>query len=443
MCLLRVPPLIALESPLASSLAMLKPVYGVLTNTEATLPPSSALLAIPLYHRKKLMSKDVNELIRLATTANDPRSKLLFDALQRRARIIVNYDFEPIASLFKYSAALLSFSRSRRDWWKKYQYHPINRYARRRRLLSGLLPYKDDCDALLMWGSWFNPVTAEPRGGLPFWMYIDQSCSPNIDKDDISGHRSLKAKRAFNVYQNQTYHDAHGIFCMSNWAREQTLAVHKLPASKVHYVGWGPHGTDLRSEKIPLNAKEPVVLFVGNDFYRKGVDILAAACWIVSERLPHVKFYVVGGNSHKLRVPAHPNLIFTGLVKDKEELANLFRKTTVFCLPARFDRSPHVLVEAMSAGKPVVATNVGGIGDAVIHSKTGLLVERENKDDLARALLLILENPETAREMGQAGKQVMLENFTWDIVAERMLATIRREQRLGKFSDGRVSTGDL
>jgi len=377
------------------------------------------------------MSDDVDGMIRLATTANDPRSKPLFDALQRRARIVVNCDFEPFGWLFKYSAALLSFSRNRRDWWKKYQWHPIIRYARRRRLLSGLLRYKDDCDALLMWGSWFNPVTAQPGGGLPFWMYIDQSCSPTIDKGDISGYRSLKARLAFNIYQNQTYHDAHGIFCMSNWAREQTLAAHRLPAGKVRYVGLGPYSIDLGSEKIPLNTSEPTVLFVGNDFYRKGVDILAAACTLVSKRIQNVKVYIVGVNSDKLDVASHPNLIFTGLVRDKDELIRLFRKATVFCLPARFDRSPHVLVEAMSAGKPIVATDVGGIRDAVIHSKTGLFVERENSEELARALLLILEHPELAREMGEAGRQRMLHEFTWDIVADRMLATIGREQRLG------------
>jgi glycosyltransferase involved in cell wall biosynthesis len=164
---------------------------------------------------------------------------------------------------------------------------------------------------------------------------------------------------------------------------------------------------------------------VGNDYYRKGVDILAAACGIVSNKIPRVKFYVVGANSDNLEVPSHPNLIFTGPIKDKGDLMNLFRKATVFCLPARFDRSPHVLAEAMSACKPIVATNVGGIRDAVIHSKTGLFVERENKDDLARALLLLLEHPELAREMGRAGKKRMLENFTWDIVAKRIAEHIQ------------------
>lgn len=373
---------------------------------------------------------DMSKRIRLATTSNEPRSRLLMDALHRKAKIVLECEFEPFSWVFKYSAALLSFNPNKREWWKKYHWHPIIRYARKRQLLTRLLPCKNDCDALLMWGSWFNPSIVEPGGGLPFWLYIDQSCSPIKDEGDISGDKSVKARMAFNIYQNRTYHDAHGIFCMSTWARQQTLAAHKLPTSKVHYVGWGPCAIDLSKEDIPLNTKERAILFVGNDFYRKGVDILAAACCIVSDKYKDVKFYIVGANSDKLKLPYHSNLIYTGPIKDKWELMKLFRKATIFCLPARFDRSPHVLAEAMSAGKPIVATNVGGIPDAVIHDKTGLLIEREDKEDLARALLLLLEHPEVAKRMGRAGKKLMLENFTWDIVAERILFTINKEQRL-------------
>ena len=373
---------------------------------------------------------DISGAIRIATANNEPRSRYLIDALNRKAQVVLDCEFDPFSPLFKYPAALLSFSMDRRDWWNKYHWHPIVRYARRKSLWAKLMPYKNQCDALLMWGSWFNPSIFEPGGGLPFWMYIDQSCSPVIDENDVSGHKSIKARLAFNVYQNRAYHDAHGIFCMSNWAREQTMSAHRLPISKVHYVGWGPCAVDLSREDVSMNTKDPTVLFVGNDFYRKGVDILAAACHIVSRKIKNVRFYIVGENNDQLKLASHPNLIFTGLVKDKEELRQYFRKATVFCLPARFDRSPHVLVEAMSAGKPVVATNVGGIPDAVIHNKTGLLVAREDTDDLARALLAMLEHPELSKEMGVAGKRMMLDNFTWDVVAEKIISTIAREQRL-------------
>jgi glycosyltransferase involved in cell wall biosynthesis len=344
--------------------------------------------------------------------------------------VVVECDFDPVGWLAKYSAALLSFSTDRREWWGKYQWHPLIRRARRSNLRKQLAGREQACDALVLWGSWFNPSRVESSGGLPFWPYIDQSCSPTIDEGDVAGQKSMRERLEFTAYQGQIYRDAHGIFCMSNWAREQTLAAHRLPVSKVHYVGWGPCSIDLSAEETPLNTAHPTVLFVGNDFYRKGADVLAAASGIVARSMPNVRIYIVGQHTENSRPPAHDNVIFTGPIRDKNELTRLFRTATVFCLPARFDRSPHVLVEAMSAGNPIVATNVGGIPDAVIHEKTGFLVDKENPEVLARALLAVLQHPELAREMGQAGKKVMLENFTWDVVAERILSTIAAEQRL-------------
>ena len=371
--------------------------------------------------------------IRLATANNDRRSAYLFDALRRKAQVVVECDFDPVGWLAKYSAALLGFSKDRGDWWNKYQWHPVIRRARQRNLRKALLGHEKTCDALILWGSWFNPSAA----GLPFWPYIDQSCSATIDEGDVAGQNSIRARLAFTAYQGQIYRDAHGIFCMSNWAREQTLAAHRLPRSKVHYVGWGPCSVDLSAEETPLNTADPTVLFVGNDFYRKGADVLTAASTIVARRMPNARFYIVGQHAENSRPPAQDNVLFTGPIRDKNELRRLFRAATVFCLPARFDRSPHVLVEAMSAGNPIVATNVGGIPDAVIHEKTGLLIDKENPEALARALLAVLEHPELAREMGQAGKKVMLEHFTWDVVAERILSTIMAEQRLhGVTSSG-------
>jgi len=379
--------------------------------------------------------------VRVATGSNDPRSTHLIAALRRNARLVVECNFDPIGSFAKYAAGLLSFSLDRRDWWNKYQWHPIVRYARRRNLLKRLLAHRNGCDALLLWGSWFNPSFTEPRGGLPFWTYIDQSCSPAIDEGDVAGSKSLRARQAFNIYQNQIYRDAHGVLCMSNWAREQTLAAHNLPASKVHYVGWGPCSVDLSDEDAPLNTAEPTVLFVGNDFHRKGADVLIAASHIVSKRINDVRFYFVGEAHRQFTASSDARLVFTGAINDKAELKRLFRSATVFCLPARFDRSPHVLVEAMSAGNPIVATNVGGIPDAVIHNKTGLLVERENRDELASALLLILQHPGLAREMSQAGKKMMRESFTWDVVARRIVSTIAAEQRINDDEGNRTRQG--
>jgi len=77
-------------------------------------------------------------------------------------------------------------------------------------------------------------------------------------------------------------------------------------------------------------------------------------------------------------------------------------------------------VEAMAAGLPVVSSRSGTLVETVVDGKTGILVEKNNADELARALLLLLNNDDQREFMGRAGRERALRYFTWDRIAEGM-----------------------
>jgi glycosyltransferase involved in cell wall biosynthesis len=77
----------------------------------------------------------------------------------------------------------------------------------------------------------------------------------------------------------------------------------------------------------------------------------------------------------------------------------------VFILPSLAEGLGRSLLEAMAAGRAVVASNVGGIPEAVEDGKTGILVPPQDAQALAKAVAFLLDNPEQAREMGQAGRR--------------------------------------
>ena len=81
-----------------------------------------------------------------------------------------------------------------------------------------------------------------------------------------------------------------------------------------------------------------------------------------------------------------------------------------------------VSIEAMDHARPVVASRIGGIPDAVEHGVTGLLVPPGDPDALAWALLRVVGDPALAARMGQAGKERALTLFSWESIAERHLA---------------------
>jgi glycosyltransferase involved in cell wall biosynthesis len=79
------------------------------------------------------------------------------------------------------------------------------------------------------------------------------------------------------------------------------------------------------------------------------------------------------------------------------------------------------IAEAMSCGVPAVASRVAGIPEVVTDGETGLLVERGNPSALARTINRLLEDEELRRSMGAAGRQRVLERFSWDQITEALL----------------------
>jgi glycosyltransferase involved in cell wall biosynthesis len=90
------------------------------------------------------------------------------------------------------------------------------------------------------------------------------------------------------------------------------------------------------------------------------------------------------------------------------------------------DESCRAALEAMAAGRPVVARRVGALGGAVRHGDTGLLVEDDRPDSVAAALETLLADPDRARAMGEAGRRRALSTFTPEVHAAAVEAAYRR-----------------
>lgn len=159
----------------------------------------------------------------------------------------------------------------------------------------------------------------------------------------------------------------------------------------------------------------------------KGFDTVIRALPKVLARAPNVRYVVVGrGDARQdlerlaaeLRVADH--VAFRGEVSDAE-LASLYRSCEAFVMPSRAlgadgavrgEGFGRVYVEAALAGKPVVGSREGGAAEAVLHGKTGFLVDPGSVDEVAGAIVALLDNPTLAASMGAAGRKWALENFS-------------------------------
>ncbi len=180
----------------------------------------------------------------------------------------------------------------------------------------------------------------------------------------------------------------------------------------------------------------PVVVYQGGISRTKGLDKFLLALTKVKDRFPGVKFVVVGkllgGEAPKNWMEHYvktfdltENLEITGWVPHEEvsKYLNSANIGVVLFQPTHYNNLiglPNKLFEYMASGKPVVASNFPEIRNVVIESKCGLLIDPTDPEEIARAIVYLLEHPEEAVEMGRNGRKAVEEHYNWERMEERL-----------------------
>ncbi len=224
-------------------------------------------------------------------------------------------------------------------------------------------------------------------------------------------------------------------------SRSTADTVRELTGVEPRVIPFGPPrgAVDLtrKAETVSENGL-PIVLAVGRIVERKGFPVLVRA----AERLRgKARIVIVGGGEDEKAVEREVEKRKVGDVVElagrlsNYELSDLYSRCAVFCLPAVIDSRGEteglgvVLIEAMSHGKPVVASGLGGVPDAVENGETGLLIPHGDPDALAKALLRTIEDESLAKRLGEAGRERAKDLFSWDSIAEKHLEI---------YGDGRI-----
>lgn len=172
----------------------------------------------------------------------------------------------------------------------------------------------------------------------------------------------------------------------------------------------------LTRDELNLNATDRVIAIVARLYPEKNHQLLLAAFRRVLNQVPTAKLLIVGEGIQKSaieRTIAQAEL--AGAVRMlgvRRDIPLILAATDVFVLCSDREGLPIAVLEAMAAGKPVVATAVGDLPLVVRHDETGLLVESKNEAQLADALTALLADDQRARQLGQRGRALVEREYS-------------------------------
>jgi glycosyltransferase involved in cell wall biosynthesis len=185
--------------------------------------------------------------------------------------------------------------------------------------------------------------------------------------------------------------------------------------------------------ELGLAESDRYILFMGRIDANKGLDRLLAAFRRLAPARPGLHLVVAGDGPDRRALEADAvdvgRVRFLGWVYDRSRVSALYGAATVVACPSASEAFSYGATEAMAVGRPVVASAVGGLLDVVDHGRTGLLVPPGDVTALADAIVKLLDDPELAREMGQAGRARIEREFAEAVLGPRLadhLAAVAR-----------------
>ena len=275
----------------------------------------------------------------------------------------------------------------------------------------------------------------------PFIQTVHGVLADEYEQAKQCGYQSLRGRaanyfmRGLGSLEGEAARNATLIVTISKYSLEKMKKYYVVDEAKVRIV---PNGVDTEKFKPSGDrdaarrqfglGDEPCVLFVGSLIPRKGLGFLVEAAKKIVKENSQVKFLIVGEGPLKPQLEnaltaadLASNFKFVGCLKD-DLLPTVYNCADVFVLSSIQEGQGIVLLEAQASAKPIVAFDVGGVNEAVCNGETGLLVKRGSSDELADALMKLLPDKHLREKMGLQGRKWVLENFTWDICAAKMLS---------------------
>lgn len=226
--------------------------------------------------------------------------------------------------------------------------------------------------------------------------------------------------------------EANMVICCSHYMKEEVANLFQLPPAKILVIPNGVKPIFSRREPPAENGAEKIILYVGRLVIEKGVQTLLQAFAQVQTFFPEAKLIIAGAGPYARELEAltqhlgiSSKVAFAGFAGENTRNAYL-AQARVAVFPSLYEPFGIAALEAMAAGVPVVASATGGLAEIVEPGVTGLSFPPGDEKALTQALLFLLENKKEANALGQRAHQKALEDYRWEVIAQKTLSVYQK-----------------
>lgn len=234
--------------------------------------------------------------------------------------------------------------------------------------------------------------------------------------------------RAYATVDRQVLRRFDRVAVVSAQVRTRLLHAGVLPRD----ISTIPNGIDVRrfNNGVAVLRRErqifgPTIGFVGRLVPQKGGVVLLHAAQQVLRSAPDTTFVFVGDGPAReewqtlsTTLDVQKSVIFTGA---RSDMPNVYASLDIVVLPSLVEAMPMCLLEAMAAGRPVIASRVGSVPEMIVPGETGLLVEPNDPGEIARSILKLLRDHELANSLGTSAHHAIATRFSSEAMAKRYL----------------------
>jgi len=258
-----------------------------------------------------------------------------------------------------------------------------------------------------------------------------RACDENWNVEESWKVKDLRGKLLYWI--EQQYVKSYDLLLPDSYYGAELLRKLGAEEEKIRVI---PNGVDtklfsptVRDPDIErrVGLKRPVILAAGRLVPWKGLNYLVEASPAIIRVFPSATFLIIGDGPERNNLEKQVeelrltnNFIFGGRIPH-QDIADIFSCIDIFVLPSLFDTTPNVLLEVMSSGKPVIASDIEGIREVVKNNETGILVPPADVKSLEKALLELLTNPKKATRIGGRAREFIEKYYSLEITAERLL----------------------